>query len=81
MKIASLLFPKGHSSEADQLLLQRAECIKSRLPEPMPGSQIAIAFDHDRNGFAAALLATWLKGHGAAIVENASRERIMSVLA
>ena len=80
MKLASLLFPNGHSSEADKLLLQRAECIKDGLPEPSPGSQIAIAFDHDRIGFAAALIATWLKGHGAAIVENTSRERIMSVV-
>ena len=42
---------------------------------------VALAFGRDRRAFAASLLACWLRGHGAAVVENALRERIMAVLA
>src|SRR5690606_25595990 len=80
MNLATLLFPRGPSSPANQALLQRATRIKEQLPDASPGSQIAIAFGHDRQAFAAALLGTWLKGHGAAIVENSLRERIVTVL-
>tara|TARA_R110002072_G_scaffold303070_1_gene492774 strand:- start:5310 stop:6665 length:1356 start_codon:yes stop_codon:yes gene_type:complete len=80
MNLATLLFPHGLTGEPAQQLLQHAQRVKDRLPEPSPGSQIAIAFGHDRTAFAAALLGTWLKGHGAAIVENSLRERIVVVL-
>lgn len=63
-----------------QQLLQRATLIMDRLPEPTPGSQITLAFGGNRDAFAASLLATWAKGHGAAIVENDLRDRIMPVL-
>ena len=80
MNLASLLFPRGQSTPEAQALLQRATRIMEQLPDASPGSQIAIAFGHDRDAFAAALLGTWLKGHGAAIVENSLRERILTVL-
>ena len=57
-----------------------AEAIAHRLPPPSEGSLVALAFGHDRRAFAASLLACWLRGHGAAVVENALRERIMPVL-
>lgn len=80
MNIATLLFPNGLVGEPVQQLLQQAQQICNRLPAATPGSQIAIACGHDRQAFAAALIGTWLKGHGAAIVENSLRERIMPVL-
>ena len=79
-QLASLLFPKGLADESVQRLLHDAQRICAHLPEATEGSQIAIAFGHDRHAFAAALIAVWLKGHGAAIVENSLRERIMPVL-
>ncbi|MGK0432161.1 MAG: hypothetical protein ACJA0V_001299 [Planctomycetota bacterium] len=80
MNLATLLFPNGLNGESAQHLLQQAHQIRDRLPKATPGSQIAIACGHDGHAFAAALLGTWLKGHGAAIVENSLRERIMPVL-
>lgn len=62
------------------LLLQRATRIMAELPDATPGSQITLAFGGNRELFAAALIATWAKGHGAAIVENDLRDRIMPVL-
>jgi hypothetical protein len=61
-------------------LLQQASCIMDQLPTPTEGSEMCLAFGTDREAMAAALLATWLKGHRAAIVENSLRERIMPVL-
>ena len=61
-------------------LVREAEVIARRLPPPSDGSLVALAFGHDRRAFAASLLACWLRGHGAAVVENALRERIMPVL-
>ncbi|MFT4515252.1 MAG: 3-hydroxymyristoyl/3-hydroxydecanoyl-(acyl carrier protein) dehydratase [Planctomycetota bacterium] len=80
MNLATLLFPNGLAGEAEQQLLRQAQQIRDRLPEPTPGSQIAIACGHDRQAFAAALIGVWLKGHGAAVAENSLRERIMPVL-
>ena len=80
MNLASLLFPDGTANKSVQQLLKHAQQISDCLPPATPGSQIAIAFGHDRQAFAAALIGTWLKGHGAAIVENSLRERIMPVL-
>jgi len=62
------------------LLLQQATRITAELPDATPGSQITLAFGGNRELFAAALIATWAKGHGAAIVENDLRDRIMPVL-
>lgn len=80
MNLATLLFPNGLAGEPVQHLLQQAQQICDRLPQATPGSQITIACGHDTQAFAAALIGTWLKGHGAAIVENSLRERIMPVL-
>ena len=80
MNLAALLFPNGIEDPASQRLLRHAMLIKQQLPEPSPGSEVTIAFGRDREAFAAAMLGTWLKGHGAAIVENSLRERIVTVL-
>jgi hypothetical protein len=80
MNLATLLFPNGLTGEPVQQLLQQAQQVCDHLPAATPGSQIAIACGHDRRAFAAALIGTWLKGHGAAIVENSLRERIIPVL-
>lgn len=65
----------------DDQLLEDARRIAARLAAPREGSMVALAFGCDRRAFAASLLACWLRGHGAAVVENALRERIMAVLA
>ena len=65
----------------DDQLLEDARRIAARLAAPREGSMVALAFGRDRRAFAAGLLACWLRGHGAAVVENALRERIMAVLA
>ena len=61
-------------------LVRDAQVIARRLPPPSASSLVALAFGQDRRAFAASLLACWLRGHGAAVVENALRERIMPVL-
>ncbi|MCK5941620.1 MAG: hypothetical protein KAI24_06610 [Planctomycetes bacterium] len=61
-------------------LLRDARRIAAGLPAPADGTRIALAFGHDRRAFASSLLACWLRGHGAAVVENTLRERIMPVL-
>jgi 3-hydroxymyristoyl/3-hydroxydecanoyl-(acyl carrier protein) dehydratase len=61
-------------------LLRDAQRIAAHLPAATPGSMVALAFGRDRHAFAASLLACWLRGHGAAVVENTLRERIMPVL-
>ena len=66
---------------SDDGLVQDAQRIAARLAAPSEGSMVALAFGRDRRAFAASLLACWLRGHGAAVVENALRERIMAVLA
>lgn len=61
-------------------LVRDAQRIADQLPSATPGSMVALAFGRDRYAFAASLLACWLRGHGAAVVENTLRERIMPVL-
>lgn len=61
-------------------LLGDARRIARELPAPTDGSMIALAFGLDRRALAAALVACWLRGHGAAVVENSRRERIQRVL-
>lgn len=77
MNLAELfaITPNGHAE-----LLQRAAHIQQHLPPASPGSLVALAFDSDREAFVASLLATWMQGHGAAVVENTLRERILPVL-
>ena len=65
--------------DRDQLL-HDARLIARHLPPATDGSMIAVAFGQGRRAFAASLVACWLRGHGAAVVENASRERILKVL-
>jgi|GEM_PF-1775606 len=65
--------------DRDQLL-HDARLIARHLPPATDGSMIAVAFGQGRPAFAASLVACWLRGHGAAVVENASRERILNVL-
>ncbi|MGC6489001.1 MAG: hypothetical protein ACON4Z_15235, partial [Planctomycetota bacterium] len=62
-------------------LLRDARRIAGHLPPSRPGSLVALAFGRDRRAFAASLVACWLRGHGAAVAENALRERILGVLA
>lgn len=78
MKLSELLSldPAGPNA----LLLQRATKIAAELPEAQDGSQITLAFGGNRELFAASLVAAWATGHGAAIVENDLRDRIMPVL-
>lgn len=81
MKLNELLSLDLASTDGShQQLLQRATRVLDHLPEATPGSQITLAFGGNREAFAASLLATWAKGHGAAIVENDLRDRIMPVL-
>lgn len=71
----------GCSGPARAQLLQDARRVARRLAAPRPGSMVALAFGQDRRAFAVSLVACWLRGHGAAVVENTLRERIMAVLA
>ncbi|MEC8651550.1 MAG: hypothetical protein VXY92_03230, partial [Planctomycetota bacterium] len=66
--------------DRDRLLLD-ARRIAAKLPAPTPGSLVALAFGRDRRALAVGIVACWLRGHGAAVVENAHRERIQQVLA
>jgi len=61
-------------------LWQNAAAVAATLPPPTPGSMVTFAFGHDRAAFAAALLGTWLAGHGAALPENDRRDCVVPVL-
>jgi len=61
-------------------LLQRAACLAERLPDADGRTWITLAFERDRELLAASIVACWLRGHGAAVCENALRDRIQPVL-
>ncbi len=62
-------------------LFARAATIAAHLPDATPGSEVAFSFGYDQVGFAAALLATWSRGHTAALPEDEHRDNIIPVLA
>lgn len=62
-------------------LLRDAGRVAAHLPPATEaGGTVALAFGRDARAFRAGLLAAWLRGYGAAVVENDLRERIMPVL-
>lgn len=61
-------------------LWQNAALVASRLPAPSPGSMVTFAFGHDRAAFAAALLGSWLAGHGVALPESDRRASVLPVM-
>ncbi|MCA8949403.1 MAG: hypothetical protein KDE27_07860 [Planctomycetes bacterium] len=61
-------------------LWQNAAAIAALLPPPSPGSMTTFSFGHDRAGFAAALLGTWLAGHGAALPESDRRDFVVPLM-
>lgn len=61
-------------------LLQQAGVIAAQLPDATPGSEVAFSFERDRAACLAALLATWSKGHTAALPEDGSKESIVPLL-
>ena len=62
-------------------LRSRVARVHGALPPPRPGSSLVFAFDDDRAAFLAALLATWLKGHGVALPADPRRGSVAPVLA
>lgn len=62
-------------------LLRDARRVAAQLPPATgPGRTVALAFGRDLRAFRASIVACWLRGYGAAVVENDLRERIMPVL-
>lgn len=53
-----------------EALLARAATIATQLPVATPGSEVAFSFDFDMVSCAAALFATWSKGHTAVLPED-----------
>lgn len=71
-------------TDATELLLRRARCVQQRLDAhepPVPAdAPVVLAFGDDRDAFAAALVAVWLSGRTAIVVESALRERIQPAI-
>jgi 3-hydroxymyristoyl/3-hydroxydecanoyl-(acyl carrier protein) dehydratase len=61
-------------------LLQLASAIASRLPDAVPGSEVAFSFEASTVGCAAALLACWAKGHSAVLPGDGQKASIMPLL-
>lgn len=53
-----------------EALLARAAAIAAQLPDASPGSEVVFSFDSDMVSCAAALFATWAKGHSAVLPED-----------
>jgi len=69
------------TDSSNQVLRSRVARVHTALPPPRPGSLLVFAFDDDRAGFLAALLATWAKGHGVALPADPRRGSVAPVLA
>jgi len=62
-------------------LIEAIARVAAALPEPSPGSHVALAFDRDRFAFAATVFAAWAKGHAVALPRNARRVNVAPVVA
>ncbi len=64
---------------ADALLAQAAS-LAAELPEATADSETSFAFGHDHDACAVALVATWMRGHVAALPCDDARDNVMPVL-
>ncbi|MFT7677410.1 MAG: hypothetical protein ACI8QC_001388 [Planctomycetota bacterium] len=71
---------RGEQAISANELLHQAGAIAAQLPDASPGSEVAFSFERDHAACVAALLATWAKGHTAAVPEDGTRETIMPLL-